>query len=210
MMLNPKSQIPNPRQYQNHKFNFFKPFLDFEFWSLGFVSKFEIRNSDFHRRRSGFTLIELIIYLAIVSIILVSISYLMLDLLGGQTKNYANQDINQQLRFITNLLTKDVKAAQDIGSISSDTLVLTMIGDDIIYYFDGSNKQLTRQLGSNEALRLGDGQIEVTGSFIDRSYLSRSKNIEVVLNLNFINQQNRIDYNASTTAIFSVELRGRK
>ena len=155
-------------------------------------------------------MIELIIYLAIVSTILVSISYLMIDILAGQTRNYTNQDINQQLRFVSGVIAKDIRSAQAVGSITSDSLVLVTPEDDIILNFDTANKILTRQIGSADPIALHDFQVEATGNFADLSYLERSKNIKVVLNFNYSNPDNRSEYNASTTGIFSVELRGRR
>ncbi|NUM25493.1 MAG: type II secretion system protein [Candidatus Buchananbacteria bacterium] len=162
------------------------------------------------QKQSGFTLIELILYLAIVSIILVSISYLMLDMLSGQTKNYTSQDINQQLRFISNIITKDIRAAQDITSISDDNLVLTMPGDDITLHFDTANSTLTRQVGFSNLIILHDTSVKVTGVFADQSYDARTKNVAVTLRLEYDNPSNQPEYAASTTAIFSAELRGRK
>ena len=161
-------------------------------------------------REDGFTLIELIIYLAIVSLILVSLSYLILDIMGGQTKSYANQEINQNLRFISNYLTKDIKATQDIGSLTSETLVLILPGDDITYHFDAINNTLTRQLGSTDPVNLNSDRVETTGSFTDLSYTYRNKNIGIFLVINYKNPSNLSDYNASTTANFSIELRGRR
>ena len=159
---------------------------------------------------AGFTLIEMIIYLAIVSIILVTLSYLIIDILGGQTKNVAGQEVNQNLRFITNYLIKDVKSAQGIGSLTADTLVLTRPADDITYNFDGVSQKITRQLGAAAPVDLNSRQLEVTGSFIDLSYLGRTKNVGINLIVSYKNPENLPDYNASTTVEFSVELRGRR
>jgi len=166
--------------------------------------------SNLKSSRSGFTLIELMIYLAIVSIMLVSISYLILDIIGGQTKSYAKSEVNQNLRFIANHLNKDIRSAQAIGSLTADTLILTLPGEDITYNFDSGSKNITRQLGGGEAVNLNSNQIEVAGTFIDLSYNSRSKNIEIHLNVNYKNPDNLPDHKASTSADFSVELRGRR
>ena len=152
----------------------------------------------------------MIIYLAIVSIILVTLSYLIIDILGGQTKNVAGQEVNQNLRFITNYLIKDVKSAQGIGSLTADTLVLTRPADDITYNFDGVSQKITRQLGAAAPVDLNSRQLEVTGSFIDLSYLGRTKNVGINLIVSYKNPENLPDYNASTTVEFSVELRGRR
>ncbi len=158
----------------------------------------------------GFTLVELIIYLGIVSVILVSISYLMLDILGGQTQSNASQEINYNLRFITNSLIKDIKSAQDIGSLSPETLVLALPGADITYNFNSVDKKITRQLGAVDPLELNGNKVEVTGSFSDLSYLVRAKNIGIHLEINYKNPGNLPEYNASTTLDLAVELRGRR
>ncbi len=162
------------------------------------------------KKGAGFTLIELIIYLGILSIILVSMSYLMLDILGGQTKIYGNQDVNQNLRFISNYLIKDIRAASDISSLSADTLVLFMPGDDITYNFVAAEKKLTRHLGSNDPIQLNSDRVEITGNFSDLSYHNKVKEVGVYLVIIYKNPDNLPDYNASTTSAFSVGLRGRR
>jgi len=170
----------------------------------------EIRNQNFRQRRGGFTLIETIIYLAIVSVILVSISYLILDILGGQTKNYAKQEVNYNLRFISNILTKDIKAAKNVNSLTSDTLVLTMVSDNITYNFDSVNKIITRQLGVGSPVTINTNQVEITGNFTNLSYLGRAKDVGAYLRVVYKNPSNLPDYNANGLADFSVELRGRR
>ncbi|MAF13434.1 MAG: hypothetical protein CMI53_00875 [Parcubacteria group bacterium] len=160
------------------------------------------------KKGGGFTLIEMIIYILIVGIILVSISYLILDLISGQIRGYASSDVNQNIRFISNTLTKDIKSAQAIGSLAADTLVLTMPGDDITYNFDSLDNKITRQLGVATAEDLNSTRVNITGNFTDLSYLTRTKNINIELIVSYKNPSNLPDYNASTTANFSVELRG--
>lgn len=160
--------------------------------------------------KSGFTLVEAMIYLAIVSIVLVSISYLILDILGGQVKSYAGQEVNQNMRYLTNFLIKDGKAAQDIGSVTSDTLVLIMSGDDITYNFDGLNKVLTRQVGAGIPVVINSNLVEVQGSFADLSYQGRSKNVSIYLDINYKNPEGLNDYNVNSNTDLSIELRGRR
>src|SRR3989338_5981734 len=111
-----KFQLSNPKQ------SGFTPHL---------LVRSKVRNKIAHGKGAGFTLIEMIIYLAIVSIVLVSMSYLILDLIGGQSKSFANQETNQNLRFIVNTISQDVVSAQDFSLVAADTLVLAVPGDDI-------------------------------------------------------------------------------
>jgi len=170
--------------------------------------KYSILNFKFQNR--GFTLIEMIIYIAIVAMILTSISYLIIDIIGGQTINYTDQEVNYNLRLIANNLTRDIKQAQDIGSITADTLVLIMPVDNIIYNFDNTAKIITRQIGSSVPVDIGSNKVEVVGSFSDLSRFYRSKNIGVNLAISYKNPDNLSNYNASTTIDFAVELRGKK
>ncbi len=164
-----------------------------------------------HKKKlAGFTLLESILYLAIVSIILTSISYLVLDMLGGQTKTYAGEEINYNVRQISNSLNRDIKSAQDISSLTASTLVLVIPGNIITYDFDLENKKLTRRLGAGQLLDVNSLAVEATGSFSDLSYLGRTKNVGISLELSYKNPGNLPDYRASTTANFAVELRGRR
>lgn len=158
----------------------------------------------------GFTLIETIMYLAIVSIILVSISYLIIDILGGQTKSVAGTEVNYNIRFMSDIISKDIRAAQGIDSLAIDNLVLTMPGDDITYIFDTNSLTLTRQVGAAAVEELNTFRVEVTGSFIDRSFTTRSNNIGVEIIVNYKNPENLPDYRSTATSTFSLELRGRR
>lgn len=160
--------------------------------------------------RRGFTLIEMIIYLSIVSMVLVSLSYLILDIIGGQTKSTASQEVNHNVRFISQQLRNDITSASDIGSITAAELTLTLPGDDVTYAFDAGSKTVTRQVGANPAVVLNTQLIDVVGSFANASFNQRSKNVTVELTASRKNPDNIADYNADTTVRFSVELRGRR
>lgn len=152
----------------------------------------------------------MIIYLAIVGMILVSLTFLIIDIIGGQTKSVAGQEVNQNMRFISNNLVQDIRSAQDFSIPSSDTLILTLPGDDITYVFDSGSIKLTRQLGAASPIDVNSTAVEVSGSFFDWSFQARTKNVGVSILVNYKNPGNRPDFNASTTSSFSLELRGRR
>jgi hypothetical protein len=130
--------------------------------------------------------------------------------MGSQSKNYAFKEVDQNLRFISNNLTRDIKAASAITSLSSTTLVLALSAGAITYNFDGANKKITRQVGSNPAADLNSGQVEVLGSFSDLSYVNRTENIGIHLGVNYKNPDNLPDFRGSAQIDFAVELRGRR
>src|SRR3989338_4365178 len=160
--------------------------------------------------RRGFTLVEMIIYIAIVSVILVSISYLMIDIAGGQIKSEARLEVNYNLRLISQRLLADIHSAQNISSLAPDTLVLAGPGGTVTYNFDATNFELTRQVASNPAVVLNTKAVEISGSFSDRSFLGRTKNVSVQLTVSYKNPGNLPDYQASESLNFAAELRGRR
>ena len=109
-----------------------------------------------------------------------------------------------------NNITRDIKAARNISSLTADTVVLNMALDDITYNFDSSNKIITRQLGAGSPVTINTNEVEILGSFSNQSYLSRAKNIDIYLEIIYKNPGNLPDYNASTTINFGAELRGRR
>lgn len=160
-------------------------------------------------KQHGFTLIELIVYLAIASIILVSISYLIIDIISGQSKSVADREVNYNARVIGQMLSRDVRSASAIGSFASDAVTLTMPGDDITYTFTGSNT-FTRQVGAAAAETIHSDRVEVTGSFAELSRFGRSLNLSSEIIVQHKNPSNLPDFNASSTVQFSTQLRGVK
>ena len=162
------------------------------------------------RPRGGFTIIETILYIAIVSMMLVSITSLIIDVMGGQMKTSTYQDVTYYERFIVNQLMKDIRNASNVSTLTSSTLVLTQPGGTITYNFNSLNNQLTRQVGSGTPVELHQSTLAVAGSFIDQSYAGRTKTVGVNLQLVFYNAGGREEFTANSTVQFAVELRGRR
>ena len=163
-----------------------------------------------YRLQTGFTLVELIIYLGIVALLLTSVSYLIIDLMSGQTGSRADEEVNYNVRLIADRLAADIAAAQQIVSLTSDRLTLDLPGDDVTYEFPSGRTVLTRLVGSGDPTVVNTGPVDVSGSFTDRSLFTRSRNVGVGLSVVYRNPGNLSDYQASSTIEFAIELRGRK
>ncbi|HEX9679690.1 MAG TPA: type II secretion system protein [Candidatus Saccharimonadales bacterium] len=161
-------------------------------------------------RPSGFTLLELMIYIGIVGMILTSISYLTLDIIGGQVSIETELEVNQNLRFASRQLERDIRAAESISVPSSDTLVLSFSGIELTYFFNASALQLTRQTGGEPAVELNTPTVGLTGSFTDISYESRTETVQVVLTAVYLNPDGLRDFDASSELNFSIEARARR
>ena len=156
-------------------------------------------------------MIELIIYLAITSIILVSITAIMLTILMGQAKSFVGSELNYNVEYVSNFLTRDIKQANQINSISTTTLSLKQQSNDVIYRFDRDTLTLWRQYNAGVPIKMNTDFINIDGSFYDNSFSNKSKNVLVYLELIEFDDANKMsDFTATTSVIFSVELRNRK
>lgn len=99
--------------------------------------------------RRGFSLLELLIYIAILSGILVLISQAFLSFNRGKGLGEARSEVNSNLRFAIEKIASDVRSASLVSTpatsgASSNTLVMTVSGSTITY--DVLAGQLRRQV----------------------------------------------------------------
>ena len=97
---------------------------------------------------SGFTLIEMILYLAISSIFLTGVVYFTWDIVYGRVKSFTFQEVNYNVRFASKRITYEIKNAESINSITGNSISLQMA--------DGSRNPTEIQL-SGGRVRIGYG-----------------------------------------------------
>ena len=161
-------------------------------------------------RRGGFTLFESILYIAIVSVFLVSVSYLVIDIMGSQTKSASYEDVTYYQNFIVDQLARDVRQANDITTLTAQTLVLAVPGGLVTYNFDSTYNRLTRQVGSGSVQSLASDAMAVSGSFANQSFMNRSKIVGVELFIATLNPGSRKDFTVTSSVTAAFELRGRR
>jgi len=119
-------------------------------------SKFKVQSSKFIK---GFTLVELLIYMGLLSIILVVLSQIFGSILDAQLESEATSSVHRDGRFILSKLTYDVHRANSIVlpaslGASSTSLQLDISGINT-YSLNNGNLELTDSLGTNN-LNSGD------------------------------------------------------
>lgn len=109
--------------------------------------------------KSSFTLIELIVYMGLVSIILLTISQLFVTVLGSKLESEALSSVVQDGRYILARLTYDINRAKDITSpvnIGESNATLQIINNDsgtdnnYSYYLQNGNLILNNNFGLNQ------------------------------------------------------------
>ena len=122
-----------------------------------------IQQKDINQSR-GTSLLELLIYIAILSGLMVVVTDAFTSLSKGRGQSQAKSEVNAAIRFATEKIRQDLKGASAVATpvlgTSSSTLSMTIAGVTIIY--DVSAGQLRRKEGAA-------AQVAVTGSNISVS-----------------------------------------
>lgn len=148
--------------------------------------------------RQGFTLLELLIYMAIIGVISVVITSAIISLNRGQGFSKARSDVTSNLRFATEKINQDLKGASAVttpasAGASASTLVMTVSGNTITY--DVSAGQLRRQVNADTPAVITSTSVTVASPTF-----TRLENTNTVLSKTIINIQAdlSISYNSSS------------
>ena len=113
-------------------------------------------------RERGATLVELLIYMAILTVIMTFVTDFLLQTVEARLEIQAKSSIEQDQRFILSRLIYDIKRADSITTPSSgtaDNLVLVINGEGYNYQLSTFNFQLTNGGGT---YNLNSSDIEVS------------------------------------------------
>lgn len=165
------------------------------------MKKFQIVNS------KGFTFVELLLYMGLLSLFLLVQTQILTSVLGVRLESEANSAIVQDARFILARVIYDINRADNIvlpatPSAQSETLSLTIYNVSNTYSLSGENLIIANNLGSNNLnsygtkisslsfKRLGNagGKNTITISFTlesttQREYGSETKTIQTTVGL---------------------------
>jgi len=126
----------------------------------------------------GFSLLELLIYVAILSVLVVVVSNAFISLSKARLQSQVRGEVHDSLRFAMDKIKLDIKNASSVTNPSSgtdSTLVVVVSGVDITY--DVTGGVLRRTEGVNTP-------IDVTGNniFVDTFSLTKISNTNLILN----------------------------
>ncbi|MFW0862433.1 MAG: PulJ/GspJ family protein [Candidatus Komeilibacteria bacterium] len=158
------------------------------------------------KNQTGLTLVEVIIYITIVSMILTVAVFFAWDVIGGQTKSYVITEVNQNSRFILNSIAKDMRQAVSINSVTEDSLSVDLIdGSTITYMFNNELYTLSRQLNTDDPIILHSDVIVATGVWQDLS-TSQSSSVSLDLTVAYNSTSNHTDWQSSLSTSISFNL----
>jgi len=163
--------------------------------------------------KRGFTLVEIVLYLAIASVIVVSSSVFIHSLLESKIKNQAILEVEEQGIQTLNLVTQTIRNAQDINSPSAgeSSSELSLAVDDPAKsptVFDISQNALRMKEGDGSAIPLTSNRVSVTETrFRNLSRTGTPGIVRIEFTLSFASSGQTQAYQYSKTFYASAALR---
>jgi type II secretory pathway pseudopilin PulG len=165
------------------------------------------------KKKSGFTLVELLLYIGISSAILLVVSMFMATLLESQIKNQTIAEVNQQGIQVMQIMTQAIRNSNSISSptigVSGTSLsITTNLSSTTPTSFDLVSGTIRIKEGANSVVALTNSK--VLASNIIFSNLSRTGTpgvVKISFDLSAVNNSNRNEYSFNKTFIDSASLR---
>lgn len=156
----------------------------------------------------GFTLIELILYIALITIFISSAILLAWDIIYGRVKSSVQQEVTQNLRLASKRIIYEVRNATDITLVEDTRLCLSSDRNPLVFYL--SSDRLMIGWGgsctlSTQNYALTSNQVTVSTLDFDDLSISNSKNIQFTITIESIGDRKEWERTQSYTS--SVELR---
>lgn len=172
------------------------------------------------RKQRGFTLIEMLLYVAVAGIVLTSLVGFGWNMIGIGAKNGTHHDAVSNARLASEKLTFFIREATDIdtansnfgvnlASVSGSKVTLRGVAPNDPIVFDVSSGTLRVMLGASAPIALVSDNISVSSLvFANASSLNgKSKNVGFTLQLGTTSGSGRFEYASSTALRSSAEIR---
>ena len=157
------------------------------------------------RIRSGFSLIELLLYLVIVSVIVSVLSAFLVFLMQSREKAYTITEVEEQGILVSKLIAREIRNAQSINTptigVSGSTLSLqTYSGATSPTVFDVSADMVRIKEGASTAVPITNSHVMVSGFTVKNlSHAGTKGSVRVSFTLTYNNPSNRQEFSYSET-----------
>lgn len=160
-------------------------------------------------------MVEMILYVAICSGLLLSLSLFLTFILGQRVKNQIIQDVNQQGQQVMWLITQTVRGSRsiDVPAVGSSGVTLSVTTGSVLLnptiFSVNSSSTLLIQEGTSPLVPLTNSHIEVHSLLFENisSASSSERTLRIGFTLVYKNLSGRQEYNYSKTFSGSATLR---
>ncbi len=172
------------------------------------IKKFRIQNSEF-KIDAGFTFIELILYVSIVTLMLTAIVPFGWNAIVSATKSSVQQEVYSQARFLSERLKYEIRNASGITSVGTNSISLTNFSPDTSTLIDLDSGKIRINKNGAGAVNLNSDDTNVT-SLTFTNYTSsdnKTKHIEFNFTISTSYTGARQEFKESVTIQGSGEVR---
>ena len=163
--------------------------------------------------KKGFTFIELLIYIALLSVILNAGIYLFWQIIEGRAKSISYNEVLSNLRFIFEKISYEAKRAKSIEvpfSFGEETpkLVLKMPDERFVRFYSEEDKLMIEKEGA-QPISLTSEKVKVKEIIFKNLSLNpaRPQTFQVKIKLNYYNPFERIEYQIEMKSQKTINLR---
>ena len=174
-------------------------------------------NFKFKKYKRGFTLMEILIYIAVLAIIVSAVSGFLVWAIKSNTKAMAMREVSDNARRSMEMMSYEIREAKSIYTPTSTSTQLSLetthylpSGETLTYidfYLCGAaTTTLCLKKESQDPIALTSDMVEVNNlEFIQIATTTPS--IQINLRINFKNPQNRPEYRAEISLTLTTSLR---
>lgn len=162
---------------------------------------------------AGFTLLEFLIYLGLISLVLTMAGAVALNIMFRKAKLTAIKEVSQNARLVSGRVSAIARNAQSIISpaAGNNTSVLSLQMADTAKdptVIDLSNGAVRIKEGLGNAVNLTSGQVEITNlDFSNISYFQTPGTVRMQIVIKFVNPSGRSEYDWSMPFFTTVNIR---
>jgi len=127
-------------------------------------------------KNKGFTIIELLVALAIFSLVIVSMAAVAVSVIKSQRKGFVLQESQENARYILESMSKEIRMSKIISNAGDGLSTLNITnskGEDVDYRF--VSQKLQRQVNGGGWQDLSSANLEITGGFYIRKSASPNR-----------------------------------
>jgi Tfp pilus assembly protein FimT len=142
----------------------------------------------FYKNKKGFTLVEMILYVSVCSILLLTISTYLSFLLGARIRSQAITEVNQQGFRAMNLVALTVRNGRsiEVPVVGATTTTLSLTTKDALLnptVFDVASGTLRIREGAGQPVPLTNSRVVISNLFFQN--LSSTSSAERIMRISF-------------------------
>jgi hypothetical protein len=168
--------------------------------------------------RKAVTIIEMIVYVAILSLIATAFITMSINMLSLKSKTLSQQELSSNLRYISQKINYEIRNARTISATTANSITLTLDDssrDPTVFDLSGGNIRMGFGSGGScpttSPCVLNSSKVNISAFSVTNmsSGDTLTQNVKYSITGNFINNTGRADFAANGSVSSSAEIRSR-